>query len=137
MLRFLATTTLTLLANGAGLLVAAVALPGLQVRPLGFVVSVLFFTAVEVLLGPFVLKMAVKYVPALRGGIALVTTFVGLFLTTLFTDGLTISGASTWILAPFIVWVFVLVAAVLLPMVLFKNILSGVKDRRTPTPPLP
>lgn len=137
MLRFLATATLTLLANAAGLLVAAVALPGLQVRPLGFVVSVLFFTAVEVLLGPFVLKMAVKYVPALRGGIALVTTFVGLFLTTLFTDGLTISGASTWILAPFIVWVFVLVAAVLLPMVLFKNILSEVKDRRTPTPPLP
>ena len=137
MIRFLATTALTLLANAAGLLVAALVLPGLQVRLLGFIVSVLFFTAVEVLLGPFVLKMAVKYVPALRGGIALVTTFIGLFLTHLFTDGLTIQGATTWILAPFIVWVFVLVAAVLLPMALFKNVLSEVKDRRSATPTLP
>lgn len=134
MIRFLASTALHLLANAAGLLVAALVLPGLQVRPIGFVVSVLFFTGVEVLLGPFVLKLSMKYLPALRGGIALVTTFVGLFLTNVFTDGLTINGATTWILAPFIVWVFVLLAAVLLPMVLFKKVLSEVKEQRSETP---
>lgn len=125
MVRFLASTTLHLLANALGLLVASWVLPGLHIEASGFIVSVLFFTAVEVLLGPFVMKMAVQYVPALRGAIALVTTFVGLLLTSLFTDGLVIDDAVTWILAPFIVWAFVLVAAILLPMVLFKKVLSN------------
>lgn len=128
MVRFLASTALHLLANAVGLLIAAFVLPGLEVQPVGLVVSVLFFTAVEVLLGPFVLKMAVQHLPALRGGIALVTTFVGLFLTNMFTDGLTIGGAVTWVLAPFIVWVVVLLAAILLPMVLFKNILGEARS---------
>lgn len=130
MLRFLASTALHLLGNALGLIVAASLLPGFHLEPVGFVVSLLFFTLVEVLLGPFVLKMAVQYLPALRGGIALVTTLVGLLLTSVFTDGLTIDGLQTWILAPLIVWLSVLLAAVLLPLVLFKNILSD--EGRTP-----
>jgi len=131
MVRFLASTALHLLGNAVGLLVAALVLPGFKLQALGFVVSLLFFTAVEVLLGPFVLKMAVTYAPALRGGIALVTTFIGLLLTTIFTSGLRIEGTTTWILAPLIVWLSVLLAAILLPMVLFKNVLAEAKDRRT------
>ena len=124
MLRFLASTALHLIGNAVGLLVAALVLDGFRLQPLGFVVSVAFFTAVEVLLGPFVLKMAITHMPALRGGIALVTTFVGLFLTTLFTGGLQIEGLTAWVLAPLIVWVSVLLAAILLPMVLFKKVLA-------------
>ena len=56
------------------------------------------------------------------------TTFVGLFLTTLFTGGLQIEGLTTWILAPLIVWVAVLLAAILLPMVLFKKLLAPPPD---------
>lgn len=124
MVRFLASTVLYLLANALGLLAAAYLLDGLTVRPVGFVVSVLVFTAVETLLGPFVLKVALQYAPALRGGIALVTTFVGLLLTSMLTDGLRIEGALTWVLAPFVVWAFVLIAAVLLPLVLFRKVLG-------------
>ena len=123
MVRFLASTTLYLLANAVGLVAAAVLLEGFTLEPLGFVVSVLLFTAIETLLGPFVLKMAIQYAPALRGGIALVTTFVGLLLTSTLTDGLRLEGLITWVLAPFVVWAFVLVAAILLPMVLFKKVL--------------
>ena len=123
MVRFLASTTLYLLANAVGLVAAAVLLEGFTLEPLGFVVSVLLFTAIETLLGPFVLKMAIQYAPALRGGIALVTTFVGLLLTSTLTDGLRLEGLMTWVLAPFVVWAFVLVAAILLPMVLFKKVL--------------
>lgn len=93
-------------------------------------VSVLLFTAVEVLLGPFVLKMAIQYAPALRGGIALVTTFLGLLVTSWLTDGLRIEGVTTWVLAPLIVWLCVLLAAILLPMVLFKNVLGEARERR-------
>lgn len=128
MVRFLARTALYLLANAVGLLAAAFLLDGFELDPLGFVVSVLVFTAVETLLGPFVVKMAIQYAPALRGGIALVTTFVGLLITSVLTDGVRLDGATTWLLAPFIVWAFVLVAAILLPMVLFKKVLSEARS---------
>lgn len=130
MVRFLASATLHLLANAAGLAIAALVLPGFHIEVVGFVVSVLLFTAVEVLLGPFVLKMAVQYAPALRGGIALVTTFLGLLVTSWLTDGLRLEGVTTWVLAPLIVWLCVLLAAILLPMVLFKNVLSEARERR-------
>jgi putative membrane protein len=128
MVRFLASTALYLLANAIGLAAAAFLLDGFELDTVGFVVSVLVFTAVETLLGPFVLKMAVQYAPALRGGIALVTTFIGLLVTSVVTDGVRIEGATTWVLAPFVVWVFVLVAAILLPMVLFKKVLSEARS---------
>lgn len=128
MLRFLASTALHLLANAAGLLLAALLLPGFHLQAVGFIFSVLFFTAVEILLGPFVLKMAISYMPALRGGIALVTTFIGLLLTTTFTNGLQLDGVTTWVLAPLIVWLCVLLAAILLPMVLFKQVLAEKKQ---------
>lgn len=130
MLRFLARTTLTLLANALGLLVAALVLPGLHINVFGFVFSVLFFTGLELLLEPFVLSMALKYMPALRGGIALVTTFLGLFLTNIFTSGLSIEGVSTWLLAPLIIWVSVVLAGVVLPLFLFKKVLGEAVERR-------
>lgn len=134
MVRFLASTALYLLANALGLLAAAALLDGFTLRPWGFVLSVLIFTAVETLLGPFVLKVAIRYAPALRGGIAMVTTFVGLLLTSVLTDGLRIEGALTWVLAPFVVWAFVLVAAILLPLVLFRKVLG---ERRSETRTVP
>ncbi len=42
-----------------------------------FVVAVLIFTVVEVVADPLLTKIALTSVPALRGGVALVTTFVG------------------------------------------------------------
>lgn len=132
MVRFLASSALYLLANAVGLLVAALVVPGFTVRPIGFVVSVLFLSAVEIILGPFVLKMSLTYLPAVRGGVALVTTFIGLLLTSWLTDGLTITGLTAWLVAPFVVWVAVLLAAILLPMVLFKKILSDDRRGRRP-----
>lgn len=128
MLRFLASSALYLIGNAVGLLIAALVLPGFHVRPFGFLLSVVVFTGVEILLGPFVLKMAISYAPALRGGIALVTTFLGLFLTDLFSAGLRLEGITTWVLAPLIVWLATLLAAILLPMVLFKNLLAEARS---------
>ena len=92
--------------------------------------SVVFFTAVEILFEPFILKLALKYLPALRGGIALVTTFVGLWLTTLFTNGLQISGLTTWILAPLVIWAFVVFSGAILPLFMFKKALGRVASSR-------
>ena len=131
MVRFLARMALMVLANAGGLIIARVILPGLHIDIVGFTLSVLVFTGIMLLFEPFVLKMAIKYMPVLRGGIALVTTFVGLFLTTILTSGLRIEGLTTWILAPLVVWITVVIMGIVLPMVLFKNILSGVKEERS------
>lgn len=128
MIRFLASCALTLLGNAVGLLVAALILPNFHIQPLGFAVSVVFFTAVEIFLKPFIIQMSFRYMPALSGGIALVTTLVGLLLTSTFTSGLRIEGLSTWILAPLVIWVSVLLAGIILPMFLFKKILKDVSS---------
>ena len=73
---------------------------------------------------PLILKMSIRYVPALRGGIALVTTLVSLIITSWITDGLQIEGLDTWILATLIVWLFGLIASLLLPVFIFKKALS-------------
>ncbi len=127
-MRFIAQTVLTLLANATGIILATLLLPGFSVNLLGFITSVAFFTVFELLFEPFVLKMAVRYLPALRGGIALVTTFVGLFLTNIFTSGVEIQGLATWLLAPAIVWLTVVVMGVVLPMFLFKNTIRNAKN---------
>jgi len=124
MVRFLILSLLTLLGNAVGLIVASILLSGFHIQPLGFIVSALFFTGIEILLKPFILKMSIKYIPALRGGIALVTTFAGLLLTTLFTNGLRIDDITTWIAAPLIIWLAVVLAGIMLPMFLFKQALS-------------
>ena len=134
MIRFLARSALTLIANAVGLLIAALVLPGFHINALGFVVSVLFFTVFEILFEPFVLSMAIKYMPALRGGIALVTTLVGLVLTVIFTSGLSIDNLTTWVLAPMIIWLAVVLAGVVLPLFMFKNILQDVKEKRQERP---
>lgn len=134
MIRFLVHAALTLLANAAGLLVASVVLLGFHINLLGFVVSALFFTGVEILLEPFITSMALKYAPAFSGGIALVTTLVGLLLTVTFTSGLQIDNISTWILAPMIIWIAVVAAGIILPMFMFKKILGNVRTPEKSAP---
>lgn len=130
MLRFLASTVITLVGNAFGLLAAAVLLPGFEINALGFIVSVGLFTLIEVLFEPFIISMALRYVPALRGGIALVTTLVGLFATSVLTDGIVLRDLQTWILAPLVVWLAVVIASLVLPLVMFKKTLGKAKENR-------
>lgn len=125
MIRFLILSLLTLIGNAIGLIVAALAIPGFHLNPLGFIVSALFFTVVEIFFKPFILKMSLKYMPALGGGTALVTTFVGLWLTSIFTSGLQIEGLSAWVIAPLVIWLAAVLAGVVLPMFLFKQALAS------------
>ena len=124
MLRMLASIAIHLLANAVGLLIAAVAFSGFSIDPLAFIVVLLIFTGVEVLAGPLLLKISLKNLPALTGGIALVTTFVGLLITDVFSTGLTITGVSTWIFSTLVVWLCALLAGLILPLLVFKKVLN-------------
>ena len=130
MIRLLARMILELLANAVGLLVATWLLDGFSMTASAFVVVVLIYSVLKFVLDPLILKMSIQYVPALRGGIALVTTLVSLVITSALNDGLQIKGVDTWILATLIVWLFGLIASLLLPVFVFKNALSDDDDGR-------
>ena len=60
MIRFLAQAALTLIGNALGLIAAALVLPDFQISGFGFTVSIVFFTVAQIVLAPFVLKLAIK-----------------------------------------------------------------------------
>jgi hypothetical protein len=124
MVRLIAVTVVELVANAIGLLVAKWLLPGFVITPAGFLWVILIFTAARFILAPLIFKLSFKYLRALTGGIALVTTFVGLIVTTWLTDGLAISGVSTWVIATLVVWLFGVIAVLALPLVMFKKTLA-------------
>lgn len=130
MVRLLASAVLHLVANAVGLLIAALVLSGFSVTPMAFVIAVLIFTLVEVVLDPLIVKISVRYAPALRGGVALVTTLAGLVVTTLITDGLTIKGLTAWVVGTLIVWLGGVLAALVLPLFLFRSVLREGERRR-------
>ena len=125
MLKFFARTALSLLANALALLVASVLLTGFAINGLAFVVAVCIFTASTTILEPLITKIATQNAPYLLGGIALVTTFVGLLVTTIITDGLSIMGIGTWVMATLITWLATVVGSLILPRFLFKEVLGS------------
>ncbi len=125
MLKFVARMALSLLANALALLVASVLLTGFTINGLAFVVAVCIFTASTTILEPLITRIATQNAPYLLGGIALVTTFVGLLVTTLITDGLSIIGIGTWVMATLITWVATVVGSLVLPRFLFKEVLGS------------
>lgn len=127
MIRFLVSTAIHLAANAIGLLIAAWVLADMTLAAGPFIFVVLVFTAIEVVAGPLIVKIAHKNAPGLLGAIALVVTFVGLVLTDAIADGLDIEGVPTWIGATVIVWIGALLAGWLLPIVLVK---AGIEHRK-------
>ena len=57
------------------------------------------------------------------GGAALLATVIALVVTTLVTDGLQLSGASTWFLAIVLMWGFPVIVRLILPHLIFKQTL--------------
>jgi hypothetical protein len=114
-------TAVFLGSSAIGLLAAGLMLSGVTLRPLGFFTAVVIFTVAQAILSPFFLKMASRYASAFLGGIGLVSTFVALFLASLFSTGLSISGVGTWIAATVIVWLVTAIATLVLPAMFLKK----------------
>ena len=128
MLRLLASTCLYVLGNAIGILVAAKLLSGFTIDLWSVIVVALVFTVIVVVMTPLLVKISIQHVPQMSGGVALVAILVGLFITKMFCGGLTITGLTTWILAPLIIWLISLVAGLVLPLFLFKKVLEKKKD---------
>jgi hypothetical protein len=72
-----------------------------------------------------IVKISVKSVPALSGGVALVTTLAGLFITSSILEGMEIGGIANLLAATLIVWLGALIAGLILPVIAFKKTLKN------------
>lgn len=119
---------LSVIGNFLGILLASILLKDLHISPLGIFVSVLIFTASQILLAPIVSKLTKKYAPSLASLIALITTFLSLLITSWLGDGLKIDGLTTWITAPILIWLLTVLFGFILPKFLFKKKKSKNKE---------
>jgi hypothetical protein len=120
-IRFLLRVLVFLGSSAIGLLVASWLVPGVSVRPLGFVTAVVIFTVAQAILSPFFLKMASRYASAFLGGIGLVSTLAALILASVLSHGLSVRGIGSWVAATVVVWLVTALATLLLPMLLLKK----------------
>ncbi|MBH0122700.1 phage holin family protein [Rhodococcus sp. NPDC003382] len=127
MMRLLATAVVALIANAIALIVGAWVLPDMSLTPVAFLIAVVIFTVVAVVIDPLIRQVSVTKAPVLLGSSALVSTLVALIVTALVSDGLKISGITTWVLATVIVWAVSVIARLLLPMVIFRKTLAARK----------
>lgn len=125
MVRMLVSIAIALAANAIGLAVAAVVLEDMTINGPSFVIAVAIFTLASLILAPLFTSMALKTAQFMRGATALVTTFAGLVITTLISDGLSINGISTWISATVIVWLAAMLAALVLPLIFVKKAVAN------------
>jgi uncharacterized membrane protein YvlD (DUF360 family) len=124
MIRLLVRTAILLVANAVGLIVAAALLDGMTLDATGFIIAVVIFTVALALMQPFLASQLRRRSSSALGGVALIATLAALIITTLITDGLSISGVGTWIAATVIVWVAALLAAFILPYLGLKKYLE-------------
>jgi putative membrane protein len=122
MIRLALRALVQLIANGVGLVVAAAVLDEMTLEADGFLIAVGVFTLVNVLALPLIQKQALTQSSALMGSTALVATLVSLIVTVLVSDGLTIDGLTTWLLATVIIWGASLIAVFILPLWVFKSL---------------
>ena len=134
MIRILLRALVFLLSAALGLWVASLVLSDLTVTPSGFVTAVVVFAVTQSVLSPFLAKVVARGAPAFLGGIGLVSTFVALWIASLFPGGLTIEGWQTWILAALVVWLITAVATLLLPLVFLREAKDKRGEAARPTP---
>jgi len=127
LIRFIVRTAIALVANAIGLLVAAALLEGVQLDLGGFVVAVIVFTVVYALMQPFLASQLRRGGSSALGGVSLIASLIGLIVTDIVSDGLSIDGLGAWIAAAVIVWAGALLAAFILP---FLGLRKYLEERR-------
>jgi putative membrane protein len=126
-LRFLASIIVALATSAIALFVAALLLDDFEVSTLTFPVLVVEFAVILLIARAAIETIVDKNAHALSSFVGLIGAFAALVVTDWISDGLSISGATTWVLATLIVWGGMIVADLLLGRALFRRITG--KDR--------
>jgi putative membrane protein len=126
-LRFLASIIVALVTSAIALFVAALVLDDFEISTLTFPVLVVEFAVILLIARAAIETIVDKNAHVLSSFVGLIGAFAALVVTDWISDGLSISGATTWILATLIVWGGMIVADLLLGRALFRRITG--KDR--------
>ena len=130
MIRILARATLNVLASAFALIVASLILDDMSLDVDGFIIALVVFTVTGLLIEPLLRQTAVRNAPALLGSTALISSLISLVVTAIVSDGLRISGFTTWIAATVLVWLLALAARFLLPFIIFRRTFQEMRERR-------
>jgi uncharacterized protein YfaQ (DUF2300 family) len=101
----------------AGLIAAALVVPGVSVSVAGCVVAVVVFTIAQTILSLWISKLPHGYASLLLGSSGLILTFVAMSLAAVLTGGLSIGGFAPWVATGAVVWLATTIGAILLPEV--------------------
>ena len=125
-IRSLVRTVIVLIGNAVGLIVASLLFDGFHIDVTGFIFSLIVFTVAVALLTPFLTNAMQRgrSNSAAVGGVALISTFLALLVTDLFTDGLNIDGIGTWVGSTVVVWLASLLAVFILPFLGLRKYLD-------------
>src|SRR6476620_8678971 len=104
MLRILATIVVSLATSAIALLVASLLLDDFQIDTLTFPVLVVEFAVILMISRAALETVIDKNAHYLSSFVGLIGAFVALLVTNWVSDGLSISGVGTWLLASLIVW---------------------------------
>jgi putative membrane protein len=127
-IRLVVRTIVALAANAVGLIVAAAVLDDMELDVGGFILALVIFTIAFALLQPFLVVQLRGAGSAALGGVALLATLASLIITDLLSDGFTIDGGVTWLLAAVIVWAAAVIATFILPFLGLKRFLEERRD---------
>jgi uncharacterized membrane protein YvlD (DUF360 family) len=127
-IRLIVRTIVALAANAVGLIVAAAVLDDMELDVGGFILALVIFTIAFALLQPFLVVQLRGAGSAALGGVALLATLASLIITDLLSDGFTIDGGVTWLLAAVIVWAAAVIATFILPFLGLKRFLEERRD---------
>ena len=127
MIRLIFRTAIVLVGNAVGLIVASLVFSGFDINVTSFVFAVIIFTVAFALMTPFLASAMRRNATGSKalGGVALISTFVALVITDIFSDGLSISGIGRWIGATVVVWLTSLLAVFILPYLGLKKYLEN------------
>ncbi|SFK90324.1 phage holin family protein [Shimia haliotis] len=120
--KFILAAAAHLIANAVGLMLANILLGGFSINLLGIVVATLVFTVVSMILLPILRKVSEKKAPQLLGGLSLIVIFVGLWITSILVDGMTIDGLVAHAGATVLVWIGSMIAGILVPKYLITGL---------------
>lgn len=121
MVRLLIRAVIYLGTAALGLLVASWIVPGFHLEGWGFLIAILVFAVAQSVLSPFILKMSMRFAPAIIGGIGLVSTFVALLIANLVPDGIRLDDPLAWVFATLVVWLVTALGTWLLPLIFLKD----------------
>jgi putative membrane protein len=122
MIRLLIRIGVALLGAAIGLIIGAVVLDDMTLDGAAFLLAIVIFVVLTAVLEPLIEKIGDEHVSLIATFSSLITTFLALLITELVSDGLNISGASTWVFATLIVWACTALATWILLRMFIKNV---------------